>query len=72
MVVELGFRVKLVCIQNFKLILNILEHLKPSISSLKQSGRLAACLLEKTSLGLLCAALGVNDKLGQRPLHLTA
>ena len=23
-------------------------------------------------LGLLCAALGVVDKLGQRPLHLTA
>ena len=23
-------------------------------------------------LGLLCAALGVDDKLGQRPIHLTA
>ena len=41
---------KFVCIQNFELILNILEHLKPSISSLKQHGRLAACLLEITPL----------------------
>ena len=44
MVLELGFRVKFVCIQNFKLILNILEHLKPSISSLKQPGRQAGFL----------------------------
>ena len=34
-------------------------------------------LIEDTSyslkpLGLLCAALCVDDKLGQRPLHLTA
>ena len=34
-------------------------------------------LIEDTSyslkpLGLLCATLGVDDKLGQRPLHLTA
>ena len=50
MVLELGFGVKFVCIQNFELILNILEHSKPSISSLKQPGRLAACLLEKTPL----------------------
>ena len=50
MVLELGFRVKFVCIQNFELILNILEHSKPSISSLKQPGRLAACLLGKTPL----------------------
>ena len=40
MVLELAFRVKIVCIQNFKLILNILEHVKPSISSLKQPGSL--------------------------------
>ena len=37
---ELGFRVKFACIQNFELILNILEHSKPSISSLKQPGSL--------------------------------
>ena len=55
MVLELGFRVKFACIQNFKLILNILEDLKPSISSLKQPGRLAACLLEKTPI---CSQLG--------------
>ena len=53
MVLELGFRVEFVCIQNFELILNILEHSKPSISSLKQPDRLAACLLEKTPLHLL-------------------
>ena len=52
MVLELGYRVKFVCIQNFELILNILEHSKPSVSNLKQPGRLAASLLEKTSLSL--------------------
>ena len=53
MVLELGFRVKFVCIQNFELVLNILEHSKPSISTLKQPGRQATCLLEKTPLNLL-------------------
>ena len=50
MVLELGFRVKFVCIQNFELTPNILEHSKTSISSLKQPGRMAACLFEKTPL----------------------
>ena len=53
MVPELGFRVKFVCTQNFEL---ILKHSKPSIFSLKQPGRLAACLLEKTPV------LNLNDK----------
>ena len=52
MVLKLGFGVKFVCIQNFEFTLNILEHSKPSISSLKQPDRLAACLLEKTPLPL--------------------
>ena len=35
-----------VYIHNFELILDILDHLKPSIFSLKQPVRLAACYLE--------------------------
>ena len=37
---------KFVYIQNFELILDILDHLRPSIFSLKQPGRIAACYLE--------------------------
>ena len=36
--------------KNFEFILNILEHPKPRISSLKQPGRLAACYLEITPI----------------------
>ena len=36
LILKLGFILKFVYIQNFELILNILEHPKPSISSLKQ------------------------------------
>ena len=50
MVLELGFRINICIHQNFELILNILEYTKPSISSLKQPGRLAACLLKKTPM----------------------
>ena len=42
---------KFVYIQNFELILDILEHPKPSIFSLKQPGRLAVCYLEKLHWG---------------------
>ena len=45
---KISFMLKPVCIQNFELILDILEHLKPSISSFKPPGRLAACHLENT------------------------
>ena len=41
LILKLGFILKFIFIQNFELILNILEHPKPSISSLKQPGRLA-------------------------------
>ena len=41
---------KSVCIQNFELILDILDHVKPRISSLKPPGRLAAYYLENTPL----------------------
>ena len=50
LILKLGFILKFVYIQNFELILNILEHLKPSISSLKQPGRLVACYLEITPI----------------------
>ena len=43
LILKLGFILKFVYIQNFRLILNILEHPKPSISSLKQTDRLAGC-----------------------------
>ena len=44
---KIRFHSKVACIQNFELILNIiLEHPKPSTSSLKQPGRLAGCYLE--------------------------
>ena len=48
LIIKLGFILKFVYIQNFELILNIHEHPKPSISSLKQPGRLAAYYLEIT------------------------
>ena len=38
--------------QNFELILDILEHAKPSIFSLKQPSRLAAYYLEKIPMQL--------------------
>ena len=47
---KLGFILKFENIQNFELILNILEHPKPSIFSLKQPGRLVACYLDKTPI----------------------
>ena len=46
LILKLSFILKFVYIQNFELILIILEHPKPSISSLKQPGRLAARYLE--------------------------
>ena len=46
LILKLGFILKFVYIQNFELILNILGHPKPSISSSKQPGRLVACYLE--------------------------
>ena len=52
LILKLGFILKFVYIQNFELILNILEHPKPSMSSLKQPGRLVACHLEITPLML--------------------
>ena len=48
MVLKLDFILNFVYIQNFELILNIHEHPRPSISSLKQPGKLAACYLEIT------------------------
>ena len=56
MVLELGFILKFIWIQNFELILDMLDilptetFLKPSVSSLKQPGMLAASLWKKTSL----------------------
>ena len=50
LILKLSFILKFVYIQNFGIILNILEHPKPSISSLKQPGRLAACYLETTPM----------------------
>ena len=50
MVIALGFRLKFVCIQNFELILDIFPcetFLKPSISSLKQPGRLGSLPIGK-------------------------
>ena len=44
---------KFVYILNFELILDILEHSKPSMFSLKQPARLAACYLENVPLMLL-------------------
>ena len=43
---------KFVYIQNFELILDILDHLKPSMFRLKQPGRQAACYLEITPLSI--------------------
>ena len=49
---------KFVYIQNFELILDILDHTKPSIFSLKQAGKLAACYLEKTPVFIsLCPSV---------------
>ena len=50
LILKLSFILTFVHIQNFEFILNILEHPKPSISSLKQPGRLVACYLDKTSI----------------------
>ena len=50
LILKLGFILKFENIQNFELILNILEHPKPSIFSLKQPGRLVACYLDKTPI----------------------
>ena len=47
---KIGFMLKAVCVENFELILDILDRLKPSISSFKPPGRLAACYLENTPL----------------------
>ena len=55
LVLKLVLMLKFVHIQNFELILDILDHLKPSIFCLKQSGRLAACYLEKNSNGWSCS-----------------
>ena len=52
LILKLSFILKFVYIQNFEFILNILEYQKPSISSLKQPGRLTACYLDKTPLSL--------------------
>ena len=41
---------KFVYILNFELMLDIIEHPKPSISGLKQPDRLAACYLKNTPL----------------------
>ena len=41
---------KFVYIQSFALIHDILDHLKPSIFSLKQPGSLATCYLEITPM----------------------
>ena len=49
---KIGFMLKSVCIQNFELIPDILDHLKPSISGLKPPGRLAACYMENTPISL--------------------
>ena len=46
LVLKLGFMLKFAYIQNFELILDILDHPKPSISSLKQP----ACYLEITPI----------------------
>ena len=53
MMLKLGFIPKVVNIQNFELILNNLEYPRPSISSLKQPGRLKVCYLEITLLGYM-------------------
>ena len=42
--------IKSSCIQNFELIIDILEHLKPGVSNLKQPGMLAACYFQKKKL----------------------
>ena len=63
LILKLGFILKFVYIQNFELILNILEHLKPSMFSLKQPGRLVACYLEKTPL----IATMMSTDIGQLP-----
>ena len=54
LILNLSFILKFVHIQNFVFILNILEYPKPSISSSKQPGRLAACYL------VLCCAMFVD------------
>ena len=50
LILKLSFSLKFENIQNLEFILNILEHPKPSISSLKQPGRMAACYLDITPL----------------------
>ena len=57
LILKLGFILKFVYIQTFELILNILEHPKPSIASLKQPGRLVACYLEITPMPFLTKIL---------------
>ena len=52
LVPKLGFMLKFVYILNIELIFDILECSKPSIFSLKQPGRLAACYMENTPLAL--------------------
>ena len=52
LILKLSFSLKFENIQNFEFILNILEHPKPSIFSLKQPGRLAACNLDITPISL--------------------
>ena len=50
LILKLGFILKSVHIKNFELILNLFEHLKPSIFSLKQPGYLEITPLNERDL----------------------
>ena len=63
LILKLSFILKFVYIQNFEFIPNILEHPKPSISSLKQPGRLAACYLDITPVNLSVSGVTLCNSL---------